>query len=167
MNTNKINPAVLQYIKPIIENMTAIKTMQESNPLVGTQNEPTDIKEYKKSCLHIIMENGEPQLAARKNADGKLVCSACGRVINTVFDDSSVQKIMDCIEVLNQLVLFGTLNGIQLAPLQNIVSIKSQLPGVALLVKELNKFVVCDNAASQTVANIGMEYADPRSITGY
>lgn len=167
---NKINPQVTQYIKPIVDEMSAILIAQRSNPMIGINNEPPVIKEKKKECVHLIVENGEYQLATRKTSDGKLVCSVCGRVINTTFDEAAIHKITDSIEVVNQLLLFGMINGLNVGPIQNLISLKKSLPAAAQLMRELNDFVARDTAATNDEKNIGIEYGNPsslRNITGY
>lgn len=168
-NSNlKIHPDVDNIIKPIVYDMTRIDIAQRTNPIVGTHNEPDYIKEMKKKCVHIIFKDGEFRLATQKNSEGKLVCSACGRVIGTKFDASATDKLEAAIEVVNQVLFFGLLNGLRAEPIQSLISIKATMPSVIQLAKELNDYVKRDNAAANDTANIGAEYAMPnqyRSIT--
>lgn len=157
----KIHPHVDAVIKPIVYDMTRIEVAQRTNPIIGTHNEADYIKELKKQCVHIIYEDGEYRLATYKNADGKLVCRACGRTINTKFDQSAVNKIDDCIEVLNQVLLFGMLNGLRAEPIQTLISIKKTLPAVSKLAKELNEYVKREDSSADSVSNLGIEYASP------
>ena len=164
----KIHPSVDAIIKPIVYEMTRIDIAQKTNPIIGSQNEPDYIKETKKKCVHIIFENGEFRLATQKNVEGKLVCRACGRVIGTKFDQSSVDTISNAIEVVNQVLLFGLLNGLRAEVIQTLISIKAVLPSVNQLLSELNDYVKRDNAAANDASNIGTEYAIPnqyRNIT--
>ena len=164
----KIHPSVDAIIKPIVYEMTRIDIAQKTNPIIGSQNEPDYIKETKKKCVHIIFENGEFRLATQKNAEGKLVCRACGRVIGTKFDQTSVDAISNAIEVVNQVLLFGLLNGLRAEVIQTLISIKAVLPSVNQLLSELNEYVKRDNAAANDASNIGTEYAIPnqyRNIT--
>ncbi len=163
----KIHPQVDAVIKPIVYDMTRIYIAQKTNPIIGTHNEPDYVKEMKRRCVHIIFENGEYRLKTHKNAEGKLICDVCGRTINIKFDNSAVQKITDAIEVVNQTLLFGMLNGMRAEPIETLISLKAALPGVAQLQKELNDFVKRDNTSADNAANIGAEYAIPsyRSIT--
>lgn len=154
----KIHPAVSAAIKDIVSDMTRIDIAQRTNPIIGKNNEPEYVKEAKKRCVHIIFEDGEFKLAARKNTEGKLVCSVCGRTIYTKFDESAVSRVTDCIEVVNQVLLFGMLNGLRAEPIASLISIKSMLPSVAQLAKELNEFVKRETASTETVSNIGTEY---------
>lgn len=165
----KIHPSVDAVIKPIVYDMTRIDIAQKTNPIIGSQNEPDYIKEAKKRCVHIIFENGEYRLATEKNSEGKLVCRACGRVINIKFDDSAVDKIQACIEVINQILFFGMLNGLKAEVISSLISLKQVLPGASQLLKELNEYVKRENAAADASGNLGAEYAVPnqfRSITG-
>ena len=166
----KINPAVDAVIKPIVYDMTRIDIAQRTNPIIGTHNEPDYIKETKKRCVHIIFENGEYRLATAKNSEGKLVCRACGRTIGVKFDSSAVDTLTNAIEVINQLLLFGMLNGLRAEPIETLISLKSTLPAAAQILKELNEYVKRDNAAADDAGNFGTEYATPgtfRSITSY
>lgn len=172
MATTKLNihPQVDAIIKPIVYEMTKIRITQKTNPLLNQNNEPDYVKEAKKQCVHIIYEDGEFRLATHKNAEGKLVCEACGRVINTKFDESAIQKITDCIEVINQAVLFGLLNNLCAEPLATLISIKKTLPACATLIKELNDFVKREDASADSISNLGAEYATPGTfnpITNY
>jgi hypothetical protein len=171
MATNlKIHPNVDRVIKPIINDMSRIDIAQRTNPIIGAHNEPDYVKEIKKQCVHVIFEDGEYRLATQKNANGELVCSACGRVINTKFDKSAVDKITAAIEVVNQVLLFGMLNGLQAAPIETLISLKKTLPGVAQLASELNDFVKRTDASADSINNLGAEYATPdklNSITSY
>lgn len=160
----KIHPQVDAVIKPIVYEMTRINIAQKTNPIIGSHNEPEYVKETKKKCVHIVFENGEYKLATEKNADGKLVCTACGRVINTKFDDNAVKTLTDAIEVINQLLLFGMLNGLRAEPIEALISLKSMLPAASKLLKELNEYVKRDNASANDASNIGAEY-NYRSIT--
>ena len=165
---NKIHPSVDAVIKPIVYEMTRIDVAQKTNPVLGSNNEPDYIKEAKKKCVHIVFENGEYRLAAEKNNEGKLVCRVCGRAINMAFDDTAVKKISDCIDVINQLLFFGMLNGLRAEPIQTLISLKQVLPGASQLLKELNEYVKRENASADASNNIGSEYAVPnqfRSIT--
>jgi hypothetical protein len=76
---------------------------------------------------------------------------------------------MDAIAVVNQLVFFGLLNGLRAEPLETLISVKTQLPAAAQLLKELNQYVKNETQNNNDASNIGTEYAIPnqfRSITG-
>lgn len=168
--TNNINRGVINLVKPIIDDMTKINFMQQNSPSYAPYMENKQIDEIKKRCVHIIEENGEFKIAAKKNVDGDFICAACGRKLYTKFDKTAVDRIMDAIEVCNQLVLFGMLNRLSADALSSIISLKTTLPSVATLVKELNERVSRENNAIDETGNIGMEYATPnafRSITSY
>lgn len=154
----KLDPAVATLVKPIIENMTKIDIAQRTNPIIGSNNEPEWIKEEKKGCVHIIIENGEYRLKVAKRDDGNLWCDACGRKIATKFDKTAIDKIMDCLEVINQILLFGMLNNMRAEPIATLISIKRTLPAVAKLAANLNSFVKKESAALDTERNIGIEY---------
>ena len=169
-NRLEINPSVDAIVKPIIYEMTKIDITQKTNPIIGKQNEPEYIKEIKKRCVHVIYDNGEYRPSVQKNEQGELYCRVCGRKINTKFDEASVKKITDCVEVINQLVFFGLLNGLRAEPLESLISIKGQLPAAAKLLSELNNFVKNVNQNNDAANNIGAEYALPsqlRSITNF
>jgi hypothetical protein len=169
-NNLRIHPSVDAIIKPIVYDMTKIDISQKTNPIIGKNNEPDFIKEMKKRCVHIIFDNGEYRPAVKKNENGELVCSACGRKINIKFDSTAVDTIMDCISVINQLTFFGLLNGLRAEPLETLISIKTQLPAAAQLLKELNLYVKNETQNDNDAANIGTEYALPsqlKSITRF
>jgi hypothetical protein len=124
----------------------------------------------KKSCVHVIYDNGEYRPAVQKNEQGELYCRVCGRKINTKFDESAVNAITNCVEVINQLVFFGLLNGLRAEPLDALISVKRQLPAAAKLLSELNAYVKNENKNNEDASNIGAEYALPsqlRSITHF
>lgn len=169
-NKLEINPSVDAIVKPIIFEMTKIDITQKTNPIIGKQNEPDYIKEIKKRCVHVIYDNGEYHPSVQKNEQGELYCRVCGRKINTKFDEASVHKISDCVEVINQLVFFGLLNGLRAEPIEALISIKAQLPAAAKLLSELNNFVKNVNNDNNSAGSIGAEYVIPsqlRSITSY
>ena len=165
-NGLKMNPAVDAIIHPIINEMTKIDTAQKSNPILGSHNEPDYVKEIKKKCVHIIYVNGEYRLATEKNADGDIVCRACGRKINTKFDETAVQTLTKSVEIVNQILLFGMLNGLRAEPINALIGLKLLLPGATQLLKELNDFVKQENKSSDGVGNIGSEYAIKNGFGG-
>jgi hypothetical protein len=169
-NSLKIHPSVDAIVKPIIYEMTKIDIAQKTNPIISKTNEPDYIKEMKKSCVHVIYDNGEYRPAVQKNEQGELYCRVCGRKINTKFDESAVNAITNCVEVINQLVFFGLLNGLRAEPLDALISVKRQLPAAAKLLSELNAYVKNENKNNEDASNIGAEYALPsqlRSITHF
>lgn len=164
----KIHPAVDALIKPIISEMTRIDIAQQTNPIIGSHNEPEYVKEMKKSCVHITFDGNDYRLRTEKTADGKLVCRVCGREIATKFDNSGVETLTNAIKVINQLLLFGMLNGLKAEPIATLISLKKTLPAAAQLLKELNEYVKHDEASADAERNIGLEYNTPgtfRSIT--
>lgn len=169
-NSLRIHPSVDAIVKPIIYEMTKIDIAQKTNPIVTKSNEPDYIREQKKACVHIIFDNGEYRPAVQRNEQNELYCRVCGRKIGTKFDESAVNKITDCIEVINQLVFFGLLNGLRAEPVDALISIKRQLPAAAKLLSELNTYVKNENKNNEDANNIGLEYALPnnlRSITHF
>lgn len=165
----KIDPSVDALIKPIIYDMTKISIAQKTNSF-NNQNEPDAVKEKKKECVHIIYDGGEYRLDTDKTTDDKLVCKTCGREIGTKFDEESINKIMDAIPVINQILLFGMLNGLRAEPIATLISLKKTLPAAAKLMKELNIYVKNDESNADSEKNIGLEYNTPgsfRSITSF
>ncbi len=164
----KIHQSVEATVKPIIYDMTRIDIAQMTNPVIGCHNEPESVKEIKKSCVHITYDGPEYRLRVEKTPDGKLVCRACGREINTKFDDSAVKTLMDAIAVVNQILLFGMLNGLKAEPIKTLISLKRTLPAAAQLMRELNEYVKRDDQNKEAELNIGAEYFNGsfRSITG-
>lgn len=167
-NLNKIHPSVDALIRPIVYEMSKIDIAQQTNPIIGSHNEPEYIKEMKKGCVHITYDGNEYRLRTEKNADGDLYCRVCGRKINTKFDDSAVKTLTEAIAVINQLLLFGMLNGLRAEPIATLISLKKTLPSAAQLLAELNDYVKRDESASESERNLGLEYKTPgsfRSIT--
>ena len=157
----KIHPSVDALIKPIIYDMTKIDIAQQTNPIIGTHNEPVGVKQRKKSCVHITFDGNDYRLRANKTANGKFVCEVCGRTINTKFDQSAVDTLLEANEVVNQLVFFGLLNGLRAEPLATLISFKETIPDAVQLLTELNEYVKRDNASSESERNIGVEYNTP------
>jgi len=170
-DTLRIHPSVDAVIKPIIYEMTKIDIAQTTDPIIGSsRNEPEQVKEIKKRCVHIIYDKGNFRLAVHKDAHGDYVCRACGRKINAQFDETAVKKITDAIEVINQLLLFGMLNGLKAEPIDTLISLKATLPAAAQLMKELNEYIKRDNKAAENAASLGSEFNIPsqyRGITQY
>lgn len=164
----KIHPSVDALIKPIVYEMTKIHIAQKTNPAIGSHNEPEAVRLKKRDCVHILFDGQEYRIGANKTADGRLVCEGCGREIATKFDKSGVDAITKTITVINQLTLFGLLNGLKAEPLAALIQLKKLLPEAAQLLSELNEYVKRDNSTNNAEKNIGTEYNTPntfRSIT--
>lgn len=157
---NKVHPDVNQLIQPIVYDMTRIKLMQsqQMNRVVGKNNEPEDVKLRKRSCVHILYDGSDFQIAAKTNKEGKLVCECCGREIGTKFDDDAVKKISDALPVINQLLLFGMMNGLQRKPIENLLVLKNLIPDAAQLMSNLCEYVKNENERASTKDNVGYEY---------
>lgn len=167
MTSNKIHPSVDALIKPIVHEMTKIYLTEKQNPVIGQHNEPPYIKEMKKACVHIVFEGNEFKIPHHRDENGKLICDACGREIATKFDNTAVDKITDCITVINQLLFFGMINGLKAEPINTLISLKKALPGVAQLMRELNEYIKREEATKDSERNIGAEYSSAsRQILG-
>ena len=170
---NKVTPEINNLIQPIVFNMTRIHLFEEqqkdSYGQVQTQ-EPPEWREEKKRCVHIFYNGQGYDIAANYNSEGKLVCECCGREINTKFDNDSYEKLVDTIPILNQLVLFGLIHGLKKPLLQNIILVKSMMPDIAQLMKNMNEFIKNENSKMSAQDNVGAEYqTDPMfgtSLTG-
>lgn len=169
----RIHPSVDAVIKPIIQEMTRIWRAKQYDPnMIGvTKNENEFIKEKKKECVHLIYDTdiNEYRMATKRDKDNGLICEACDREINTKFDESAVKTLTDAVKVVNQLLLFGMVNGLRAEPIAALISLKKMLPAAAQLLKELNEYVARDNKASESTANIGDIYGPGafRSISSY
>lgn len=163
MANNKIHPDIEQMIAPIIYNMTKIYlTQEQQKKLYNRVTETEETKIQKRSCVHIMFEDGGYVLAANRNEDGKIVCKCCGREIGSKFDDDAVKKISDAIPVINQLLMFGMGRGLRKTPVEHLIILKNLLPEAAQLMKELNEFVKNDEARISKVDRVGWEYqSDP------
>lgn len=161
-------PALKTLIDPIINEMTRIYTAEQSNPLVGPHNEPPQVKEIKKSCVHIIKEGNDYKPCIGKTADGSIVCKACGRKVNATFEKADVDKVMSAIEVVNQVLFFGMMYGLDAECINTLISLKRVLPSVAQLLSNLIEFKKLDESSSNAERNLAAEYAVPNfgSITG-
>ena len=157
MNINQVSPDVMQNIKGIIDDMTRVHLAQKYNPTLGPHNEPLEIKEAKKACVHIIFDEGDYRLTVKKLDNGNLKCTTCGREIDVKFNKESVETLMKTINILNGLVLFGLLNGLKAGPLNTLISMKVAMPAVAQLQSELNTYVSKTDQNADAVANIGAE----------
>lgn len=166
MEITKISPDVIQAVKPIIDDMSRIDIEQRMNTSLGPHNEPIAVKEIKKSCVHIVWNGKDFQIAVKRTDDGRLVCAACGREIYNKFDKSSVDKIMDAIPVINQVMFFGMLSGMKAEPIKTLISLKRILPSVAQLAHELNEYVSRSDKSSEALDNIGAEYKTPQLFAG-
>lgn len=162
----KIHPSVDALIKPIVYEITKIHIAQKTNPSIGSHNEPEAVKLKKRDCVHVLFDGQEYRIGANKTADGRLVCDGCGREIATKFDKSGVDTITNTIAVINQLTLFGLLNGLKAEPLAALIQLKKLLPEAAQLLSELNEYVKRDNSTSNAEKNIGTEYNTPNSFRG-
>lgn len=172
MNTFQENfdPRVYDIINPIINAMTQIDIAQKASPTLTDKTEPENIKEMKRSCVHIIREsNGEPKIAVSRDTNGDLVCKVCGRKINTKFDQDAIDTLEKAGSVLNQLLLFGMFHGLSYGPVQSILDIKRVLPLLIARLKELNNYIANESKNSNAENNIGTEYAinNIRPITGF
>lgn len=168
MSTMKIHPSVEAVINPIINDITRINLIERTNPAIGPHNEPQAHKEIKRACVHIMRENNGNgvRICLTKGQDGKMYCEGCGRVVNTRFDQTSIDKLNDALEVLNQVCVFGIVNGLRAEPLQKIITCKTLLPGIMTILAELNEFVKRDDAANDSERNIGLEYQTPGNMRG-
>lgn len=161
MNVNQVSPAVIEMLKPIIDAMTTVNMRQKFDQSLGPHTESHDVKEMKKKCVHVIFEDNDYHLAVKRQENGMLKCTVCGREINTKFDKDAVDTLMAAIPVLNGLVMFGMLIGLRPEPLNMLISLKSVLPSAAQLQLELNQFVNKTDKNADAVNNLGMEYQTP------
>lgn len=158
---NKLNPSVDAIVRPIIHDMTQIKVAQATNPLISKNNEPENVKQYKKKCVHMIFDGKEYQIDVSRNTKGDLICNACGHKINTTFGKEEIENLNKSIEILDQMVLFGLVKGLRAEPLQLLIQLKSSLPSAVTLMNELSTFINEEDKANSTMINIGSEYANP------
>lgn len=164
----RVNPQVKALIDPIARAMTEITWAEKTYPVYGQRNETKEVTAWKKRCVHYIYEGQELVLNLSKNSEGKLVCDSCQREVNTTFDETAWKTLAAAIPVLNQLVVFGMVNGLDAAPLQAIINMKEQMPAVITICKELCEFVKKENMNGDPANNIGVAYQGTqfRGITG-
>jgi len=162
--TEKINPAVVQMIQPIMQRMTAIHLAERNMPVIGaSHNDP--YKDDKQQCVHFIYNGNQPECMLEKTADGKLKCKACGREIGTKFDKSAVETLIEARKVIEQIMFFGMINNMTADLISGCIQIKSSIPALALLIAQLSDFVKREESNMDTVSNIGDEYRF-KGITG-
>lgn len=161
MQINQISPEVMQFIKPIVDTMSRIDMDQRYNRTLGPHNEPREVKEFKKQCVHVIYDGSDYHLSVKKLDNGNLRCTACGREINTKFDKDAVETLVKSVSILNGLALFGMLNGLNVEPLATLVSMKTTLPAVAQLHDQFNNYISKSEQNNDAVHNLGAEYNTP------
>lgn len=150
---------VLETIKPILLDMTKINYVQNTYRNIRSESVPAWVTAAKRSCVHVVLDSrGAAQLALDHRSDGKLYCTACGRVINQTFDDTAVNKLMDALEVLNQVTIFGLIHNMDSQVLNALVATKSVFPDIAQVTKELNTTVNNNNKNDQSLNAFGNEY---------
>ena len=182
-----LQPNVIALFKPIVDAMTQIQQQQKLYPQVGPHNEPEAVKAMKRRCVHMVwIDKRIPDpnninynyqntsetmtIAAKRKKNGELVCQACGRTLNTTYDETAVNTIMAAIQVIDGLVLMGAANNLDAEALRALISVKELLPGVAMLQAELNDYIRRDTQNAQAETNIVEIYETPErfgSITGY
>ena len=164
LNVNNINPSVKEFIKPIITRMTEINYAQKTNKLMGvmTYKEPEEYKFDKRKCVHIIYEpqSNEFRAPLERSGDNRfLICTACGRKINCVFDSAAtVDKLKDTLEVIDQLLFFGITKGFTPSVIGKLIDFKVNLPEIAKMAGALNMMVKLDNSSVDSTTNIGSMY---------
>lgn len=159
----KLNVEVKEYIAPIVDGMTRIyETNKHTSPLVGGQYDNENIKMLKRDCVHIIRDykTGKFVLAIKKTNEGKIVCQACGREVSTDFGENAQNTLSEAEKVINQVVVFGMMNGLEKDALKTLISIKHVLPDVMKLVGELGVFVQKSTTSNENLGDIGSEYVD-------
>jgi len=160
----KATKAVLDVINPIIEGMTKIfEANKHARPIIGGgQYDNERITMCKRDCVHVILDSqtGKFVLAAKKTNEGKLVCAACGKEISTEFGEDAQQTLVDAEKIINQIVIFGMMNGLHVEPLKTLISIKHVWPDIIKLSNELGEFANRSSTSSDSLGDIGKEYID-------
>jgi hypothetical protein len=123
-------------------------------------------REIKRRCMHIyINENGRYDFGIYKGSDGRTYCKLCGHPIDTRFDKKSVDALMDALEVIDSLAVFGAVNGLKADALLCINDMKRNLPIVAKLQASLNEFVKKENQNNAASSSLVGEYGTPERFT--
>ena len=166
----KLHPSVRTIIEPIIDEMTRIYNRNKTFPAYGPHNETDQEKLIKRKCVHMIKnESGDITIPIKRH-DGDFICEACGRKVNTLFDQHAVDTLMKAIEVLDGLVVFAPQQGLMAPPLQTLISCKEVLPGIAQIQQQFNEFVKRDEQTAEANRSIVSDYHTPEryfSITGF
>lgn len=169
----KIDPKVIEFIKPIILNTTRLYVKmkdQDSRPFTRYRNSETDAeKQAKKECLHMIFnQEGKIEyiLDTCESKPGYGVCAVCHKLVPYNFDENNENTMLDSIDVLNQLAFFAIILGLDINALKTIISMKATMPDVVQLVHEMNTYVRLTNSNNDAMNNgIGSLYGDPTKIT--
>lgn len=159
----KMNREVHEYIRPIVDGMTNIyETNKHVRPQIGGNYENESTKMIKRDCVHLITDNtsGKAMLAVRKTNEGKLVCQACGKEISTDFGKDAEKIVDDFEKVVNQLVMFGMLQGLRLDPIKTLISVKHVLPDISALALSLGQFMTSGTNSVESLGDIGSEFVD-------
>ena len=71
------------------------------------------------------------------------------------------EKIVDDFEkVVNQIVMFGILQGLRLDPIKTLISVKHVLPDISALALSLGQFMTSGTNSVESLGDIGSEFVD-------
>lgn len=155
----KISPQVVEALKPIIGDMTRVQSFQQAHAGDTNYKVPDWVAAAKRCCCHVLFDGRQyPKLSISRRADGKLWCNACGREISTVFDETDTQKLVDALPVINKILVFGLINGLDKNAAMSLVSVKSVFPDIIQMSSELNQALDNNQKASKITGAIGSEY---------
>lgn len=116
----------------------------------------------KRRCCHMIIDNNDIKLAVVPVGDSgdKLVCSACGAEIDARFDKNTVDVLNNALKVIDKILLFGIIHNMKPEIVQTLIDIKAVWPDIAQCDKELNIHMTHQSHDSESLANVGAEYAN-------
>ena len=157
---SKINPDVRRLLHQNILDATQLDIRQKAAANMGVQLSETPADEkVKRACCHFTYEGPEPMLRLRRNNEGRVICDVCNREIFTDFKgERNVDILMEACKVINQALVFGIFNNLLPEPIRLLISLKEVLPDAAKLVKQLNQYILKEEANNNAAANLGTEY---------
>lgn len=169
-----LNPQVIELLKPIINNTTKLyyrKKYQQSQPAFSQirLSESEAEKAAKRECIHMIFkaDGSIDYIPEPCDQEGYKICPVCGRLIPLKFESKNEDTLMSAIEVVNQMVFFGTILGLRADAIKTLIGIKAVLPDVAQLVREINEYVKLDDSNRETMDTLGKEYGGHNSLSSW
>ena len=165
MIQNQIAPDVQQMIIPIIDDMTQIYTEQKLNPNLNIMNENIQIKQKKRTCVHILRTSDNSlTIPINHNAKGEVICEACGRKIEQEFNiEKDFPIIEGTIDIVNKLLTYGQIQGMTTNAIRICLDLKCLLPELMKLDKNLTDFMKLEDAKNDTINNLGSEFGSRRN----
>ena len=168
-----IHPDVMNLIKPIIDANTMIMLgdMQNRQGWYPNPIEAQKIKNAKLSCVHLAWRENKavPMVETVYDEKGKphLKCKMCGREIGMEFSKDQTKVLLEARKIVEQITYVGMMNHMSAPNLNLLIQMKTLLPYVVQMYDNLTGFVSRDDSLNDSVTNVGVEYINNGSITGF